>query len=175
MFHSPSDLAGCVSCLLPPLTWPSIFLHKLLANCPPISLPIPPIPTFLHHPNECSPILYSIAIAIVKEFKSVEGDHQIGLNSLPIAFGINGAKWICTGSITLTQLGVAAYLYSILGELTYVAIILGLILPHVYFQAMLLLPDPVANDVKYQTSCQPFFVFGMLAAALCLGHHNFLA
>jgi chlorophyll synthase len=122
-----------------------------------------------------SPILYSIAglgIAIVNDFKSVEGDRQMGLNSLPVAFGIDGAKWICAGSVTLTQLGVAAYLYSI-GESTYAAIILGLILPQVYFQATLLLPDPVGNDVKYQASSQPFFVFGILATALCLGHHDF--
>ena len=96
----------------------------------------------------------------------------MGLNSLPVAFGIDGAKYICAGSVTLTQLGVAAYLYSI-GEATYAAIILGLILPQIYFQATLLLPDPVANDVKYQASSQPFFVFGILATALCLGHHDF--
>jgi chlorophyll synthase len=159
------------------LTQPSGFSHTLLAERPPISLPISPIPTFLHHANECSPILYSIAglgIAIVNDFKSVEGDSQMGLNSLPVAFGIDGAKWICAGSVTLTQLGVAAYLYSI-GESTYAAIILGLILPQVYFQATLLLPDPVANDVKYQASSQPFFVFGILATALCLGHHDFSA
>jgi chlorophyll synthase len=92
-----------------------------------------------------------LRIAIVNNFKSVEGDHQMGLNSLPVAFGINGAKWISAGLVMLIQLGVAAYLNSI-RELTYAAIILGLILPQVYFQAMLLLPDPVAIDVKYQVS-----------------------
>ncbi len=110
-------------------------MHTLLADCPPLSLLISPIPTFLHHSNECSPILYSIAglgIAIVNDFKSIEGDGQMGLNSLPVAFGINGAKWICVGSVALIQLGVAAYLYSI-GESTYAAIILGLIPPQVYF------------------------------------------
>mmetsp|Transcript_27501 Transcript_27501/g.58093 ORF Transcript_27501/g.58093 Transcript_27501/m.58093 type:complete len:407 (-) Transcript_27501:269-1489(-) len=123
------------------------------------------------------PILYSIAglgIAIVNDFKSVEGDRQLGLNSLPVAFGIDGAKWICAGSVTLTQLGVAAYLQAI-GESTYAAILLGLLLPQIYFQATLLLPDPVANDVKYQAQSQPFFVFGILATALCLGHHDFSA
>ncbi|KAL7473557.1 hypothetical protein ACHAXS_014000 [Conticribra weissflogii] len=123
------------------------------------------------------PILYSIAglgIAIVNDFKSIEGDRELGLQSLPVAFGIDGAKWICAGSVTLTQLGVAAYLYSI-GESTYAAILGGLLLPQIYFQATLLLPDPVANDVKYQASSQPFFVFGILATALCLGHHDFSA
>lgn len=86
------------------------------------------------------PILYSIAglgIAIVNDFKSIEGDRAMGLNSLPVAFGVDGAKYICAGSVTLTQLCVAAYLYSI-NEPTYALILLGLILPQVYFQATLL-------------------------------------
>jgi chlorophyll/bacteriochlorophyll a synthase len=126
-------------------------------------------------PPKYSPILYSIAglgIAIVNDFKSIEGDRAMGLNSLPVAFGVDGAKYICAGSVTVTQLGVAAYLYSI-GEPTYSLVLLGLILPQVYFQATLLLPDPIANDVKYQASAQPFLVFGILATALCVGHHDF--
>lgn len=123
------------------------------------------------------PILYSIAglgIAIVNDFKSIEGDRELGLQSLPVAFGIDTAKYICAGSISVTQLGVAAYLAS-LGETTYAAILLALTLPQVYFQATLLLPDPVENDVKFQAASQPFFVFGILATALCLGHHDFSA
>lgn len=96
----------------------------------------------------------------------------MGLNSLPVAFGVDGAKWICAGSVSVTQLGVAAYLASI-GETTYGLILLGLLLPQVYFQATLLLPDPINNDVKYQASAQPFLVFGILATCLCLGHHEF--
>lgn len=95
----------------------------------------------------------------------------MGLQSLPVAFGVDGAKYICAGSVSVTQLGVAAYLYSI-GETIYALILLGLILPQIYFQATLLLPDPIENDVKYQASAQPFLVFGILATCLCLGHHD---
>jgi chlorophyll/bacteriochlorophyll a synthase len=119
--------------------------------------------------------LYSIAglgIAIVNDFKSIEGDRAMGLQSLPVAFGVDTAKYICAGSVTLTQLGVAAYLYSI-NEPLYAAILTALILPQAYFQATLLLPDPIENDVKYQASAQPFLVFGILATALCIGHHDF--
>ena len=122
-----------------------------------------------------SPILYSIAglgIAIVNDFKSIEGDRELGLQSLPVAFGVDTAKWICAGSVTVTQLGVAAYLAAI-GETTYAGILLALILPQVYFQATLLLPDPIENDVKYQASAQPFLVFGILATALAVGGHDF--
>ncbi|HLO47955.1 MAG TPA: chlorophyll synthase ChlG, partial [Kamptonema sp.] len=43
-------------------------------------------------------LFYSLAglgIAIVNDFKSVEGDRQLGLQSLPVMFGINTAAWIC--------------------------------------------------------------------------------
>lgn len=122
-------------------------------------------------------MLYSIAglgIAIVNDFKSIEGDRALGLNSLPVAFGVDGAKWICASAITLTQLGVVGYLYSI-NEPVYSAILLGLLLPQVYFQAAYLIPDPIKNDVKYQASSQPFLVFGILATALCVGHHQWTA
>ena len=69
----------------------------------------------------------------------------MGLNSLPVAFGVDGAKYICAGAVTLTQLGVAAYLYGI-GEPYYALALLALILPQIYFQATLLLPDPIDQD-----------------------------
>ncbi|KAL2902008.1 Chlorophyll synthase chloroplastic [Bienertia sinuspersici] len=58
-------------------------------------------------------LLYSIAglgIAIVNDFKSIEGDRAMGLQSIPVAFGIEAAKWICVGAIDITQLSVAGYL-----------------------------------------------------------------
>lgn len=156
----------------------------------------------------------------------------------------------------LVQLGVAAYLYAGLGQTTYAAVLLGLILPQVrqmlrwsehkvdhmasnahaehrlitghhlhmhvsrrkvlqgghvactghckraighpahwclaaeawcwltdvylwcvcvlqmFFQYKYLIPDPIANDVKYQASAQPFLVFGLLTTALAIGHVN---
>ena len=44
-----------------------------------------------------------------------------------------------------------------------------------FFQAKFLIPDPVANDVKYQAAAQPFLVFGLLTTALAVGHVNQLA
>ena len=98
----------------------------------------------------------------------------MGLQSLPVAFGVETAKWICVASIDATQLGVAAYLAAGLHQYTYAAVLLGLILPQMYFQYSLFIPDPVANDVKYQASAQPFLVFGLLTTALAIGHANSL-
>eukprot|EP00271_Cylindrocystis_brebissonii_P020292 TRINITY_DN6661_c0_g1_i1.p1 TRINITY_DN6661_c0_g1~~TRINITY_DN6661_c0_g1_i1.p1 ORF type:complete len:402 (-),score=46.25 TRINITY_DN6661_c0_g1_i1:391-1596(-) len=117
-------------------------------------------------------LLYSIAglgIAIVNDFKSIEGDRAMGLQSLPVAFGVDTAKWICVSSIDVTQLSVAAYLLATGSEL-YGFILLGLIAPQMYFQATLFLQDPIKNDVAYQARAQPFLVFGLLATALAIGH-----
>lgn len=119
-------------------------------------------------------ILYSIAglgIAIVNDFKSIEGDKKLGMNSLPVAFGVDTAKWICVASIDITQIGVAAYLYAI-GETRYAAILAALVLPQMFSQISFL-QDPVANDVKYQAAAQPFLVGGILNTALAVGHHTF--
>jgi len=120
-------------------------------------------------------LLYSLAglgIAIVNDFKSIEGDRALGLQSLPVQFGVDKAKWICVGTIDVTQLAVAGYLAAI-GETTYAAVLFGLILPQIYLQATTFLKDPIANDVKYQASAQPFLVFGILTTALACGHHKF--
>ena len=53
------------------------------------------------------------------------------MQSLPVAFGVDTAKWICAASIDITQLAVAAYLYAGLHEDLYAAILLALVLPQV--------------------------------------------
>lgn len=55
----------------------------------------------------------------------------MGLQSLPVAFGVDTAKWICVSTIDVTQLGVAAYLAWGLHEELYGAVLLALILPQV--------------------------------------------
>ncbi|MCZ2202778.1 chlorophyll synthase ChlG [Cylindrospermopsis raciborskii] len=117
-------------------------------------------------------LFYSLAglgIAIVNDFKSVEGDRQLGLNSLPVMFGIETAALICVVMIDLFQGLVAGYLVSI-HENLYAAILALLIIPQITFQDMYFLRDPIVNDVKYQASAQPFLVLGMLVTGLALGH-----
>jgi chlorophyll synthase len=110
-----------------------------------------------------------LGIAIINDFKSVEGDRQLGLKSLPVMFGVTNAAWICVAMIDLFQVGIAAYLISIHQNL-YAVILILLIIPQITFQDMYFLRDPLKNDVKYQASAQPFLVLGMLVAALAFGH-----
>jgi chlorophyll synthase len=117
-------------------------------------------------------LIYSMAglgIAVVNDFKSVEGDKQLGLKSLPVMFGITTAAWICVVMIDVFQAGIAAYLISIHQNL-YATILLLLVIPQITFQDMYFLRDPLENDVKYQASAQPFLVLGMLVVGLALGH-----
>ena len=117
-------------------------------------------------------LFYSLAglgIAVVNDFKSVEGDRQLGLKSLPVMFGIDKAALICVLMIDIFQLGIAGYLVSIHQNL-YAAILVLLVIPQITFQDMYFLRNPLENDVKYQASAQPFLVLGMLVAGLALGN-----
>ncbi len=117
-------------------------------------------------------LIYSFAglgIAVVNDFKSVEGDRALGLKSLPVMFGVTTAAWICVIMIDTFQAGIAGYLIYI-HENLYAAILFLLVIPQIVFQDMYFLRDPLENDVKYQASAQPFLVIGMLIAGLALGH-----
>jgi len=117
-------------------------------------------------------LFYSLAglgIAVVNDFKSVEGDKDQGLNSLPVMFGVTTAAWISAVMIDVFQAGIGAYLIGI-HENLYGAIVLLLIIPQITFQDMYFLRNPLENDVKYQASAQPFLVLGMLVTGLALGH-----
>jgi chlorophyll synthase len=117
-------------------------------------------------------LAYSLAglgIAVVNDFKSVEGDRALGLQSLPVAFGIGPASWISAGMIDLFQLLMVAVLIAIGQRFSAVLLVL-LIVPQITFQDIWLLRDPVEFDVKYQASAQPFLVLGMLVTALAIGH-----
>lgn len=119
-------------------------------------------------------LFYSFAglgIAIINDFKSIEGDRKTGMQSLPVMFGIDAAKWITVGMIDGFQLLVAAIL-SFVGENAYAAAIVALVLPQMILQQQYFLKDPLKYDVKYQASAQPFLVIGILVAGLAIGHHG---
>jgi chlorophyll synthase len=117
-------------------------------------------------------LAYSLAglgIAVVNDFKSVEGDRAMGLQSLPVVFGTRRASWISAAMIDGFQLAMVAVLIAIGQHFAAVLLVL-LIIPQITFQDIWLLRDPVAFDVKYQASAQPFLVLGMLVTALAIGH-----
>ena len=117
-------------------------------------------------------LFYSLAglgIAVVNDFKSVEGDRELGLNSLPVMFGVDKAALISATMIDVFQIGIAVYLVSA-GEQLLASLLVLLVIPQITFQDMYFLRDPLKNDVKYQASAQPFLVLGMLVAGIAMGH-----
>lgn len=51
-------------------------------------------------------------------------------------------------------------------------VMIAVCLLQIFFQFKFFLPDPIANDVKYQAAAQPFLVFGLLTTALAIGSTN---
>ncbi len=117
-------------------------------------------------------MFYSLAglgIAVVNDFKSIEGDRAFGLKSLPVMFGPAKAALIAAVMIDVFQIGIALYLVS-LGQNLLASIVALLVIPQITFQDMYFLRDPLNNDVKYQASAQPFLVLGMLVAGIAMGN-----
>jgi len=118
--------------------------------------------------------LSGLGIAVINDFKSVEGDSKLGLNSLPVVFGIKYASRISAGLIDIFQLAMVVVLVIIGQHLASVILVL-LVIPQITFQDMWLLRDPLKFDVKYQASAQPFLITGMLVTALAIGHSFLVA
>jgi len=118
--------------------------------------------------------LSGLGIAVINDFKSVEGDSKLGLNSLPVVFGIKNASRISAGLIDIFQLAMVVVLVIIGQHLASVILVL-LVIPQITFQDMWLLRDPLKFDVKYQASAPPFLISGMLVTALAIGHSFLVA
>ena len=118
--------------------------------------------------------LSGLGIAVINDFKSVEGDKSLGLESLPVVFGIKNASRISAGMIDIFQLAMVLVLIAIGQHFASVILVL-LIVPQITFQDMWLLRDPLSFDVKYQASAQPFLILGMLVTALAIGHSSLIS
>jgi len=110
----------------------------------------------------------AIGIAIVNDFKSIEGDKKLGLSSAPVVFGIDTAKYMAPAFKDSIQLCIVGYLFYI-GCWQYAATLFVLIIPQVIFAKILFIEDPLENDVKYQGSSLPFFSIGTIVAASAIG------
>lgn len=60
--------------------------------------------------------LSAIGTSIVNDFKSVKGDTEMGLSSIPVMYGELGAKWTTVAMTNLPQLAAAWYLLEARGQ-----------------------------------------------------------
>ena len=121
----------------------------------------------------CLAILYSISahgIMTLNDFKSIEGDKQFGVNSLPVKLGEKLAAKVSCLTMLAPQITVTLLLFSwqtnLLGLSLVALIILQLVLMS-YF-----LKNPRQRALKYSAFGVPLLVMGMMVAASALRFVN---
>ncbi|NTU53198.1 MAG: chlorophyll synthase ChlG [Chlorobiaceae bacterium] len=102
----------------------------------------------------------------INDFKSIEGDRQVGIHTLPAVFGEQRAALIASILIDLGQLMAALYLF-MTGQPSYGWMVAGLIVPQFFLQFSLV-RSPATMDVRYNAIAQNFLVAGMLVCALAI-------
>ncbi len=112
-------------------------------------------------------ILYSVGahgIMTLNDFKALEGDHRLGIRTLPVQLGIDGAARVACAFMLLPQLVVIALLAA--WGLHYTALVLtGLVAA----QAVLMLRflrRPRERAAWYSAVGVTLYVLGMLASAI---------
>jgi chlorophyll synthase len=105
-------------------------------------------------------------IMTLNDFKAVEGDRQMGINSLPVMLGVQGAARNACWVMALPQVIVVALLVT-WGAPWYAAAVVGLMLA----QGLLMryfLASPTERALFYSGFGVPLFVSGMMVSAFAL-------
>jgi chlorophyll synthase len=114
-------------------------------------------------------LLYGIGahgIMTLNDFKSVEGDRQMNLQSLPVQLGVDRAAKLACWVMALPQLVVIGLLWS-WGQPVHAAIV-GLLLAVQIGLMVRLLKAPLERAIWYNATGTTLYVLGMLAAAFAL-------
>jgi len=114
-------------------------------------------------------LLYSISahgIMTVNDFKSVVGDAQMGIRSIPVMYGKKVAAWLVVAKMVLAQVGVIFLLY-LWGNPIAATVVLLLLLAQI-FPFKRFIQDPECHTVFFNTTAIMLSVWGMLIAAIGL-------
>jgi chlorophyll synthase len=114
-------------------------------------------------------LLYSAGahgIMTLNDFKSIEGDRQMGVGSLPVKLGVDGAALTACVMMALPQVVVIAMLVS--WQAPYHALgVVGLLIAQGVLMAWFL-RKPVERALYYSGFGVPLFVIGMMVSAFAL-------
>jgi len=113
--------------------------------------------------------LYSLGahgILTLNDFKSVEGDRQMGIRSLPASLGITRAAWVLCVVMIVPQLVVIALL-AMWGKPVHASAIGGLVVVQLGLMARFL-AEPKSRALFLSAVGVPFYVWGMMVAAFAL-------
>lgn len=110
--------------------------------------------------------LSSTGTMTINDFKSMEGDRQVGIRTLPVVFGETKAALLAAVLINAGQLLASGYLFMI-GQ-TSCGVIVGVLVIPQFFLQFSLVKSPVTMDVRYNAIAQNFLVAGMLVCAFAI-------
>ncbi|MEP3637771.1 MAG: chlorophyll synthase ChlG [Paracoccaceae bacterium] len=105
-------------------------------------------------------------IMTLNDFKALEGDRQMGVNSLPVTLGPEGAAQVACWVMAMPQLVVIALLFA-WGKPIFALAILALVSAQLWAMTVLL-RDPKARAPWYNGTGVAMYVSGMMIAALAL-------
>jgi len=114
-------------------------------------------------------VLYSIGahgIMTLNDFKAIKGDAQMGIRSLPVIHGANGAAWAASVIMALPQAVVIGLLLH-WDRPTQAAIVGGLLAVQLAMMARFL-KAPIERALWYSGFGVPLYVSGMMAAAVAV-------
>ena len=113
--------------------------------------------------------LYSIGahgIMTLNDFKSIAGDRRMGIDSLPVQLGVNGAARLACIVMALPQVVVIACLFA-WGHSAHATVVIALLAAQLLLMKRFL-ADPVARAVGYSGAGVGLYVLGMLVSAFAL-------
>lgn len=113
--------------------------------------------------------LYSLGahgIMTVNDFKSMQGDAQMGIRSIPVQYGKRVAAQLVVATMALAQIGVIGALLWWGHPIAASVVLLLLLIQAVPYTRFL--RDPEHNAVFFNATAIMLFVWGMLAAAIGL-------
>lgn len=114
-------------------------------------------------------LLYSLGahgIMTLNDFKSVRGDREMGIGSLPVRLGVPGAARAACLTMAIPQVAVIACL--VFWGRPYHALAVTALLVAQIFMMRRFLRDPSARALWYSGFGVPLFVSGMLVSAFAL-------
>jgi chlorophyll synthase len=113
--------------------------------------------------------LYSIGahgIMTLNDFKAIEGDRRMGVRSLPVQLGPDGAARVAVGVMLAAQFAVIGLLLA-WGRPWHAATIGGFVVVQVVLMAKFL-KAPVEKALMLSAAGVPFYVWGMMVAAFAV-------
>lgn len=114
-------------------------------------------------------LLYSLGahgIMTLNDFKAMDGDRQMGIRSLPVQLGAEGAARVACAIMAAPQFVVIALLLQ--WQRPIEAVVVGAFLAGQLALMVRFLRDPVGKALFYSGFGVPLFVFGMMASAIAV-------